>query len=229
MSTEQDAQEEAQREEVEGKTSSNWFTPTPTPESEADAEKPPVQVAPAAAPAPEAAPAPKPVAQPAPASEATASQPEKPAASNYDFLWEEPPAPQKDPAQPQKNTAAEPETDYLLLPHPDIFNAYPPEVQRKIIEWADRDVRARRDDESRRQDALVQSRVAEKRAAIAIPVVLIVLCIICATLTGILMKSAAFAIAFLIIAFAIILAVYFTRKNDLYAYSEEAQDNQEED
>lgn len=28
----------------------------------------------------------------------------------------------------------------VSLPHPDVFNSYPPEVQRKIMEWTDRDI-----------------------------------------------------------------------------------------
>lgn len=67
--------------------------------------------------------------------------------SNYDFLWEATDTKHSAKGQAGTTTVVESDTDYLLLPHPDVFNAYPPEVQRKIMEWADRDVRARRDDE----------------------------------------------------------------------------------
>lgn len=118
-------------------------------------------------------------------------------------------------------------TDYLLLPHPDVFNAYPPEVQRKIMEWADRDVRARRDDESLRQDALIRAQASRERMVMAVPVAIIILCIVCATITGMFTKSAVFAVAFLVVAIAVIMALYFTRKNDLYVQSDPYEDEEE--
>lgn len=149
--------------------------------------------------------------------------------STYDFLWES--DKRRTPAKGTAGTTTvvESDTDYLLLPHPDIFNSYPPEVQRKIMEWADRDVRARRDDESQRQDALVRAKAARERLAVSVPVSIIVLCILCAAITGIVTKSAVFVIAFLSIALAIILSMYFTRKNDLFAYAEYEEDEEEEE
>lgn len=149
--------------------------------------------------------------------------------STYDFLWES--DKRRTPAKGTAGTTTvvESDTDYLLLPHPDIFNSYPPEVQRKIMEWADRDVRARRDDESQRQDALVRAKAARERLAVSVPVSIIVLCILCAAITGIVTKSAVFVIAFLSIALAIILSMYFTRKNDLFAYAEYEEDDEEEE
>ena len=64
----------------------------------------------------------------------TAKTPNEP---NYDFLWEATDTKRSAKGQAGTTTVVESDTDYLLLPHPDVFNAYPPEVQRKIMEWAD--------------------------------------------------------------------------------------------
>lgn len=147
---------------------------------------------------------------------------------NLDFLWE---ADEKRSAKgdPGTTTVVESDNDYLLLPHPDIFNAYPPEVQRKIMQWADRDVRARRDDESLRQDALVRAQTARERTHVTVPVTIIVLCIVCATITGVVTRSAIFPVSFLVVALAVIISIYFTRKNDLYAFSQQPHQDEEED
>ena len=150
-------------------------------------------------------------------------------ANNYDFLWEDDKQRRSAKGDAGTTTVVESDTDYLLLPHPDIFNSYPPEVQRKIMEWADRDVRARRDDESLRQDALVRARASRERTAVTVPVAIIILCIVCAAVTGIVTRSALFVIAFLAIALAIILSGYFTKKNDLFAYSEEYEEEETEE
>lgn len=147
--------------------------------------------------------------------------------SNYDFLWEATDTKRSAKGQAGTTTVVESDTDYLLLPHPDVFNAYPPEVQRKIMEWADRDVRARRDDESLRQDALIRAQAARERTIMAVPVAIIILCIVCATITGMFTKSAVFAVAFLVAAIAVIMALYFTRKNDLYVQSDPYEDEEE--
>lgn len=147
--------------------------------------------------------------------------------SNYDFLWEAADTKRSAKGQAGTTTVVESDTDYLLLPHPDVFNAYPPEVQRKIMEGADRDVRARRDDESLRQDALIRAQAARERTIMAVPVAIIILCIVCATITGMFTKSAVFAVAFLVVAIAVIMALYFTRKNDLYVQSDPYEDEEE--
>lgn len=154
----------------------------------------------------------------------TAKTPNEP---NYDFLWEATDTKRSAKGQAGTTTVVESDTDYLLLPHPDVFNAYPPEVQRKIMEWADRDVRARRDDESLRQDALIRAQASRERMVMAIPVAIIILCIVCATITGMFTKSAVFAVAFLVVAIAVIMALYFTRKNDLYVQSDPYEDEEE--
>ncbi|CDD60453.1 putative uncharacterized protein [Eggerthella sp. CAG:298] len=147
--------------------------------------------------------------------------------SNYDFLWEAADTKRSAKGQAGTTTVVESDTDYLLLPHPDVFNAYPPEVQRKIMEWADRDVRARRDDESLRQDALIRAQAARERTIMAVPVAIIILCIVCATITGMFTKSAVFAVTFLVVAIVVIMALYFTRKNDLYVQSDPYEDEEE--
>ena len=146
--------------------------------------------------------------------------------SNYDFLWEATDTKRSAKGQAGTTTVVESDTDYLLLPHPDVFNAYPPEVQRKIMEWADRDVRARRDDESLRQDALIRAQASRERMVMAVPVAIIILCIMCATITGMFTKSAVFAVAFLVVAIAVIMALYFTRKNDLYVQGDPYEDEE---
>lgn len=161
-------------------------------------------------------------------SEAASIPTGKTTGSNYDFLWESDDTRTAAKGDAGTTTVVESDTDYLLLPHPDVFNAYPPEVQRKIMEWADRDVRARRDDESLRQDALIRAQAARERTMMAVPVAIILLCIICAAITGLFTRSAVFVVAFLIVAVAVILAIYFTRKNDLYAQSEPTDEDVEE-
>lgn len=146
--------------------------------------------------------------------------------SNYDFLWEATDTKRSAKGQAGTTTVVESDTDYLLLPHPDVFNAYPPEVQRKIMEWADRDVRARRDDESLRQDALIRAQASRERMVMAVPVAIIILCIVCATITGMFTKSAVFAVAFLVVVIAVIMALYFTRKNDLYVQGDPYEDEE---
>ncbi len=146
--------------------------------------------------------------------------------SNYDFLWEAADTKRSAKGQAGTTTVVESDTDCLLLPHPDVFNAYPPEVQRKIMEWADRDVRARRDDESLRQDALIRAQASRERMVMAVPVAIIILCIVCATITGMFTKSAVFAVAFLVVAIAVIMALYFTRKNDLYVQGDPYEDEE---
>lgn len=146
--------------------------------------------------------------------------------SNYDFLWEATDTKRSAKGQAGTTTVVESDTDYLLLPHPDVFNTYPPEVQRKIMEWADRDVRARRDDESLRQDALIRAQASRERMVMAVPVAIIILCIVCATITGMFTKSAVFAVAFLVVAIAVIMALYFTRKNDLYVQGDPYEDEE---
>ena len=94
--------------------------------------------------------------------------------------------------------------DYASIPHPEVFNEYPMEVQRKIMEWTDRDVKARRDDESRRQDELLRAKVAHDRMKQTIPAVIIVLAILCGAATGIATRNPLFSIAFLIIPLAVI-------------------------
>ena len=97
--------------------------------------------------------------------------------------------------------------DYSALPYPDEFNAYPIEVQRKLIEWTDRDVKARRDDESRRKDELMRAEVERERRQQVIPAVLVVVALVCGAVTGILTKNPVFSIAFLVVPLAVVAAV----------------------
>lgn len=98
------------------------------------------------------------------------------------------------------------DADYAALPHPDVFNAYPAEVQRKIMEWTDRDVKARRDDESRRQDELTRSRVERERRSQSFPTVIVVVAILCGAVTGIVTQNPVFTLAFILVPIAVIVA-----------------------
>mgnify|MGYP003289085197 FL=1 len=99
----------------------------------------------------------------------------------------------------------------VSLPHPDVFNSYPPEVQRKIMEWTDRDIRARRDDESRRQDAILRANIAREKTKMGVPVAIVILSIICAAITGLYTRDAAFVIAFLTVAVVVIVVIFVSR------------------
>ena len=97
--------------------------------------------------------------------------------------------------------------DYAAIPAPDVFNAYPPEVQRKIIEWTDRDVKARRDDESRRQDEKMHAQVTHERFRQIVPTVIIILSVLCAAITGVMTQNPLFALAFLLVPLVIIIGI----------------------
>ena len=94
--------------------------------------------------------------------------------------------------------------EFANLPHPDVFNAYPPEIQRKIMEWIDRDVRARRDDESRRRDEIMRAEVERTRRSQMLPAIIVVLALVCGVVSGVWTGNPLFAIAFLIVPLAVI-------------------------
>lgn len=96
--------------------------------------------------------------------------------------------------------------EYAKLPHPDVFNAYPPEVQRKIMEWTDRDVKARRDDESRRRDELMRAEVDRDRRKQMFPTIITVLALACAAVTGVVTQNPLFPLVFLLVPLAVIAA-----------------------
>lgn len=92
------------------------------------------------------------------------------------------------------------------FPLPEVFNAYPPEVQRKIMEWTDRDVKARRDDESRRQDEMMRAMVDRNRRNQSIPAIIIVLALVCGAITSIVTANPLFALVFMIVPVVVIVA-----------------------
>ena len=79
------------------------------------------------------------------------------------------------------------------------------------MEWTDRDIRARRDDESRRQDAILRANIARDKTRMAVPVVIIIMSILCAAITGLYTKNALFVIAFLVVALVVIIALFVSR------------------
>lgn len=105
------------------------------------------------------------------------------------------------------------EEGMVSLPNPEVFNSYPPEVQRKIMEWTDRDLRARRDDESRRQDAILRANIARDRMRMTVPVAIVILCIVCAAVTGLMTKNPIFVVSFLAVAVVVIIAAYFMKRD----------------
>lgn len=96
--------------------------------------------------------------------------------------------------------------EYGKLPHPDVFNAYPPEVQRKIMEWTDRDVKARRDDESRRRDEIMRAEVERNRRRQMFPTIITVIALACAAVTGVVTQNPLFPLVFLLVPLAVIAA-----------------------
>ena len=102
------------------------------------------------------------------------------------------------------------EDNAALLPLPEVFNAYPPEVQRKLMEWADRDVKARRDDESHRQDELIRATVERDRRHQAVPTLTVILAIICATATGIATGNVVLPVAFVVLALAVVIGTFIS-------------------
>lgn len=92
------------------------------------------------------------------------------------------------------------------LPLPEVFNAYPPEVQRKIMEWTDRDVKARRDDESRRQDEITRAMVDRNRRSQSIPAIIVVLALICGAVTSIVTGNPLSALVFMIVPVVVVIA-----------------------
>ena len=96
------------------------------------------------------------------------------------------------------------DAEYGKLPHPDVFNAYPPEIQRKIMEWTDRDVKARRDDESRRQDDAMRAEIERVRRGQMVPAIITVLALVCGAVTGIVTANPLFALVFMLVPLAVI-------------------------
>jgi len=98
------------------------------------------------------------------------------------------------------------DSEYGKIPQPEVFNAYPPEVQRKIMEWTDRDIKARRDDESRRRDEIMRAQIDNKRRRQMFPAIITVLAMICAAVTGVVTANPLFPLVFMLVPLAVIAA-----------------------
>ena len=98
------------------------------------------------------------------------------------------------------------DSEYGKIPQPEVFNSYPPEVQRKIMEWTDRDVKARRDDESRRRDEMMRAQIDNKRRRQMFPAIITVLALICAAVTGVVTANPLFPLVFMLVPLAVIAA-----------------------
>ena len=95
------------------------------------------------------------------------------------------------------------------LPTPGSLSKYEPDVQDKIIEWADRKVTAMCDDESRRQDKLVDAEIRQGRNGQIASTVIMLSALVLAAVVGIVTGDAVMSGAFLILPFATIIGNLF--------------------
>lgn len=105
------------------------------------------------------------------------------------------------------------------LPDPGSLKQYDPSVQDKIVEWADRKVTATYDDESRRQDRLVEAEIRQGRNGQAASTFIMVLALVLAAVVGVATGNAVMSGAFLMLPFATIIGNLFkpvasTRKSE---------------
>lgn len=98
----------------------------------------------------------------------------------------------------------------VSLPHPDVFNRYPPRFAQDygvdVVTFApavmtNRAVRTR----------FLRANIARDKTRMAVPVVIIIMSILCAAITGLYTKNALFVIAFLIVALVVIIALFVSR------------------
>lgn len=105
------------------------------------------------------------------------------------------------------------------LPAPGSLKQYDQSVQEKIVEWADRRVTAIYDDESRRQDKLVEAEIRQGRNGQAASIAIMILALLLAAIVGVSTGNAVMSGAFLLLPFATIISNLFkpvasTRKNE---------------
>ncbi len=105
------------------------------------------------------------------------------------------------------------------LPTPGSLGQYDRNVQEKIVEWADRKVAAVYDDESRRQDKLVEAEIRQGRNGQIASTAIMILALLLAAIVGIVTSNAVMSGAFLVLPFATIIGNLFkpvasTRKSE---------------
>lgn len=78
-----------------------------------------------------------------------------------------------------------------MLPPPKSFNAYSSDAQRMILDWADRQTRAVFDDESKRQDRLVEAEIRQAVVGQGLSAFVILASIAASVVVGIMTGNAA--------------------------------------
>lgn len=96
-----------------------------------------------------------------------------------------------------------------MLPHPKSFNAYNAEAQRMILDCADRQTRAVFDDESKRQDKLVEAEIRQGLVGQVLSASVILTSIAASVVVGIMTGDAKMSGAFLVLPFATIICQLF--------------------
>ena len=96
-----------------------------------------------------------------------------------------------------------------MLPHPKSFNAYNAEAQRMILDCADRQTRAVFDDESKRQDKLVEAEIRQGLVGQMLSAFVILASITASAVAGIMTGNAVMSGAFLVLPFTTIIGQLF--------------------
>lgn len=96
-----------------------------------------------------------------------------------------------------------------MLPHPKSFNAYNAEAQRMILDCADRQTRAVFDDESKRQDKLVEAEIRQGLVGQVLSACVILASIAASVAVGIKTGNAVMSGAFLVLPFTTIIGQLF--------------------
>ena len=95
------------------------------------------------------------------------------------------------------------------MPHPKSFNAYNAEAQRMILDCADSQTSAVFDDESKRQDKLVEAEIRQGLVGQMLSAFVILASITASAVAGIMTGNAAMSGAFLILPFTTIIGQLF--------------------
>lgn len=95
------------------------------------------------------------------------------------------------------------------MPTPGSLKQYDQDVQKKIVEWADRKVTAIYDDESKRQDRLVEAEIKQGRNGQIASTAIMLVALVLAAAVGIITNNAVMSGAFLVLPFATIISNLF--------------------
>lgn len=95
------------------------------------------------------------------------------------------------------------------LPTPGSLGQYKDDVQDKIVEWADRKVKALYDDESERQDRLVDAEIRQGMVGQIASAAIMIIALVLAAVVGMVTGNAVMSGAFLVLPFATIIGNLF--------------------